>query len=381
MSTTDLKITYLGFVLGHGGDALQMLSLAHGMRELGSDVEILVPSDAHNKQFVERCDAIGVRAKCTQQISVTGTGTRQRLRSLIGLVRSLDSDVLHIHAGDSCLPRRMMLALIATRPRNVVATIHSPYEFFDPRSARARFWAATARLTLRAVVSPSEHGTRFQRACGIPERMTTTIRNAIDHEAFASGDPTVPRKSLGLDGDTPMVLFSSRLDPQKRPLDAVRTFAEAAPDPSPAVLVFIGSGAEEAAIMNAARGLGVGDRVKMAGYQLNVADWLAAATIWIFPTERENMSISLLEAMAAGSAIVATECPGNDEILTDGANALTFAVGDVEAAADRLRRLLQDPQLRDRLSAGASSTARSHSVQRMVEQYRQMYGPPAPKRG
>lgn len=370
----DGKITYLGFVLGHGGDALQMLTLAQGMQEIGATVEVVVPSNPENVQFVERCAAVGIDARNTQQMSVTGAGTRQRLRSLLALLRSVDADVVHIHSGDSCLPRTMMLALVLSKRRCVIATLQSPYPFFEPRSARARFWALTARHTLWAVVSPSEHGTRFQRACGVPDRLAQTIRNSIDYDAFSAGDPTPVRRSLGLDDNTPVVLFSSRLDAQKCPLDAVRAFARAAPDPSDAVLVFVGSGELEAAILEEAGRLGVGDRVTMAGYQLNVVDWLAAATIWILPTERENFSVALLEAMAAGCPIVATVCPGNDEVLVDGSNALTFAVGDVATAAEQMRRLLQDRELRDRLSAGARSTARSHAVEHMVEQYRQTYG-------
>jgi glycosyltransferase involved in cell wall biosynthesis len=368
------KITYLGFVLGHGGDALQMATLARGMQALGADVEIEVPSNAENALFVERCAALGLRARQSDRIVQTAPGSRQRIRSLLGLLGALNSDVLHVHAGDVCLPRTLMLALLITRRRGVIATLHSPYQYFEPSSARARFWAATARRTLRAVVSPSGHGTRFQRECGIPERLAVTIRNAIDAEAFSTGDQAVARASLGVDDRTPIVLFSSRLDPQKRPLDAVHAFARAAPEPSRAILVFVGSGEGGPAIIEEARRLGVAHRVVIAGYQVNVPDWLAAATVWIFPTERENYSIALLEAMAAGCPIVATVCPGNDEVLVDGSNALTFAVGDVATAADHVRRLLHDEALREQISAGARSAAAEHSVARMVHEYRQVYG-------
>lgn len=379
--SVTFKITYLGFVAGHGGDALQMLSLAHGMRDIGVEVEIIVPTNEETGRFVDRCAVLGVPARRTDQISVTGAGSRQRLRSLLSLLRSLDSDVLHIHAGDSCLPRKMMLALACSRRRFVVATLHNPYPFIEPGGARARLWAALARRTLRAVVSPSEHGTRFQRECGIPARLAVTVRNSIDHLAFSSGDPRVPQDTLGLDEHVPIVLFSSRLDQQKRPLDAVRAFAQIARNVPLAVLVFVGSGDLQDEIFDEARRLGVEDRLKMAGYRTNIADWLAAATVWIFPTERENFSLALLEALAAGCAIAATECPGNDEIIVDGSNALTFAVGDVEGAAGALNRLLMDPELRQRLSVGARSTARSHTVAQMVEEYRRTYGlPPIERR-
>ena len=109
------------------------------------------------------------------------------------------------------------------------------------------------------------------------------------------------------------------------------------------------------------------------GYQTNIRDWLAAATVWILPTERENFSVALLEALAAGCPILTTSCPGNDEVLVDEQNALTFAIGDVDAAARGLDRLLSDGSLRSRLSTGAHATAGNYSAERMVESYRQLY--------
>jgi glycosyltransferase involved in cell wall biosynthesis len=70
---------------------------------------------------------------------------------------------------------------------------------------------------------------------------------------------------------------------------------------------------------------------------------------------------------------LSTTCPGNDEILIDGVNALTFAVGDVDAAADGLRRLLGDASLRARLSRGAKATSDEHTIGRMVDGYCDVY--------
>jgi glycosyltransferase involved in cell wall biosynthesis len=143
------------------------------------------------------------------------------------------------------------------------------------------------------------------------------------------------------------------------------------------MLVLVGAGELEADVVDEATRLGIDHRVRMVGYQTNVADWLALATVWIFPTERENFSIALLEAMAAGCAILATECPGNDEILEDESNALTFAVGDISGAARKLRRLLDDARLRDRLGQRSQATAKENTAQEMVALYVQAYAAPA----
>ena len=84
------------------------------------------------------------------------------------LLRELDAPILHFHTGNSCLPRSLMIALELGRAPRSFVTLQSPYETIEPGSTRARFWALTAGRRMHAVISPSEHGSRFQRACGVP---------------------------------------------------------------------------------------------------------------------------------------------------------------------------------------------------------------------
>ena len=138
-------------------------------------------------------------------------------------------------------------------------------------------------------------------------------------------------------------------------------------------LVFVGTGSESDSARRTARELGISDRVSFVGHRADVADWLAAATVWILPTERENFSVAVLEALAAGCPVLSTPCPGNDEILVDEDNSLTYGVGDIEAGAAALARLLRDAVLRDRLSHRGVETATKYSVDHMVDEYRHVY--------
>lgn len=372
-SDASADVTYVGFVIGHGGDALQMLALACGMQGSGARVRVIVPATAESITFQERCKGLGIDCVRSPLITADLHGSRQRFRDILRLLRSVNAPVVHFHTGNSCLPRKAMLALTLLRFRPVYVTVHSPYETITPGSNRARFWAFAARRRFSAVVSPSDHGTRFQVRCGVPPRLTRTIRNSIDVSAMASGDGAAARAALGVDGDVPVVLFSSRLDGQKRPVDAVQAFTAVADDFPTAVLVFVGGGEEEAAVTAAAAESGVTDRIRMVGYRTNVADWLASSTVWILPTERENFSVAVLEALAAGCAVLSTDCPGNDEVLVDGVNARLFHAGDVAAAAAGLRELLGDKQLRSRLAFEAGTSAKAFSAQHMVDEYRTLY--------
>jgi glycosyltransferase involved in cell wall biosynthesis len=366
-------IAYVGFVLGHGGDALQMLDLARGASERDARVSITVPEIPSTETFAERCRAVGVECVRSPLISVTTGGARQGPIRISRLLRSTSAPIVHFHTGNSCLPRSVMTSLEVMRYRRCFVTVQSPYETIVPGSLRARFWAWTAARRLAAVVSPSDHATQFQLRCGVPAEIATTIRNSIDIAAMAGGDPAGPRAALGVGPDVPIVLFSSRIDAQKRPVETVQIFASVAAEFPRALLVFVGKGDLEDAVAAEAVRLGISDRVRLMGYQTNVPDWLAASTVWLLPTERENFSVAVLEALAAGCVVLSTTCHGNDEVLIDGENALTFAVGDVTGAAAALRKLLSDGELRNRLCVGARRSGQEFSVSNMVENYLALY--------
>jgi glycosyltransferase involved in cell wall biosynthesis len=350
-----------------------MLALASGLNRCGARTRIVLPDGENSVKFKERCDEVGVECERSSLISASMQGTRQSLPSIVRLLRSIDSPIVHFHTGNSCLPRTVMASLELLRFRSSFVTLQSPYETITPGSARARFWATTARHRFSAVVSPSQHATAFQIRCGIPPELANTVRNSIDVRELASGDARGPRAMIGVAPDDPIVLFCSRIDDQKRPVEAVQVFGAIAEEFPTAVLVFVGKGDQEQAVRNEAARLGISDRVRLVGYQTNIPSWLAAASVWILPTERENFSVAVLEALGAGCAVLSTSCEGNDEVLVNGQNALTFPVGDVPAATKALRSLLRDPMLRGRLRDGALASAQHYAVAGMVEGYRQIY--------
>ena len=366
-------VVYVGFVLGHGGDALQMLQLARGVQASGCRVRIVVPELETTRTFKQRCDALGIECERSPLLTATSEGARQKPLAVARLLRSLREPIVHFHTGNSLLPLLLLLNLMVQRHRRSFATIHSPYETIRPKTARARLWAFVARRRLAAVVSPSEHGSSFQRSCGIDAHLVRTIHNCVDLEAIVKADPDPVRRQLGVANDIPLIVFTSRLDLQKRPVDAVRIFALISSEHPTARLVFVGSGDEHDAIVTEARLSALSDRVDLVGYQKNVPDWLAASTIWLLPTERENFSVAVLEALAAGCTVLATECEGNREVLVDGANARTFPVGDIRSAGRILGELLVDDGQRDRLTAGARATASRYSIDEMVNQYCHLY--------
>ena len=153
-----VDVVYIGFVTGHGGDALQMLTLARGIRDLGARVEIVVPAVKESVTFQQRCRDVGIECERSNLLTADMHGSRQRLPSLVRLFRSIDAPIVHFDTGNSCLPRSAMLALELLRYRPAFVTLQSPYETIAPRSGRARFGsrrrAAASRASCRRATTP-----------------------------------------------------------------------------------------------------------------------------------------------------------------------------------------------------------------------------------
>jgi glycosyltransferase involved in cell wall biosynthesis len=362
-------ILYVGLVTGNGGDAVQMLELASGMAARGPKVRIVVPSVETTLLFAQQCRERGIPVERTSRLRVDILGARQNPLDVVQLFRSHRAGILHLHTGNDCLPRTVLLAMGLLRLPRAFVTVHSPYTSLTEGDARARAWATAAPRRFRTIICPSERSLKAQLRYGLPVELLKCIKNGVDVERFATGNGLRIRTELGLGPETPLIVFTSRLDPQKRPLDVIEAFSRVAADFPEAQLALVGTGALEQEAKIAVERAGLASRVHFPGYRTDVRDWLAAATLWTMPTESENFSIAIIEALAAGCPVLTTWCSGNDEILVDDHNALTFAVGDVNAMTQGLRRLLSSPDLRARLTSAARLTAQEYTLDRMVAAY------------
>jgi glycosyltransferase involved in cell wall biosynthesis len=156
--------------------------------------------------------------------------------------------------------------------------------------------------------------------------------------------------------DAPLIVSVSRHDPRKGVDVLLLALARLASDGVPARACLVGPGPLLAAHRRLADELRLGDRVVITGRVDDVVPYLHAADIFVLPSLEEGSgSVSLLEALQSGTAIVASRCDGIPEDLTDERDALLVPPGDVAGLQAALTRLLRDPTLRGRLATHARS--------------------------
>lgn len=298
-------------------------------------------------------------------------------RRLVGLLRNGAFDIVHTH-----MSKAVMLGAPAARLARVPVVINTAHNlgFLALRQPllRGLFWLYDRALFTvcdRVVTVSDEVRDRTVRAWIAPAAKVVAIANGIDPARFrvAAAKRAALRAELAQD-DGPLLLTVARLVWFK----GLDTLIDALPPlvaRHPALrLVIVGEGTLRAALTDQAERLGLGEHVRFTGERADVPALLAAADLFVLPSVSEGMPISILEAMAAGRAVVATRVGGVPELIEEGQTGLVVPARDAGALAEALDRLIADPALRARMGgAGAARLASEFSAEAMVARTRALY--------
>ena len=168
--------------------------------------------------------------------------------------------------------------------------------------------------------------------------------------------PVVP-VSVGSAGDRQGFVSVARLVPQKGIDVLIRALAQTTGAARDWTLNLVGDGPEREALQRQVQQAGLQEQVQFLGFRSDPQTFLLQAGVFVLPSRFEGMPNALLEAMAAGLAVVVTDAsPGPLEVVVDGVSGLVVPSDDPSAIADALDRLAADPLLRKRLGAAARDT-------------------------
>ncbi len=311
------------------------------------------------------------------------------LRFTAGLVRHLaatraDYDLVHVHGAS--LPLLGALPALTALGRPVVAKVaalHQGVEAGDLRGHWGPLGPAFARALRRvdAWVATTAEIADALAAEGYARARIARIPNFVDPARFrppTAAERRAARASLGL-GEEVVVLCAGRLTARKCVDALLAAFARAAgavqagAAPAPR-LVVLGDGPERARLEALAARLPGRPRVRFDGFAVDVERWLRAADVFALPSRIEGLPNALLEALATGLAAVATDLGGCREVLAPEREGLLVPVGDVDALAAALARLLADAPLRARLGAAAAArVAGSYGLDAVAPRYLDLY--------
>jgi glycosyltransferase involved in cell wall biosynthesis len=280
------------------------------------------------------------------------------------------------------------VALLATRglagAPAVVAGVQNPPSTSlarVPASVRGAIRAGMRSLYPRAdaVVALSRGvGDELARMIpGVAGRLSVIPNAGMDHGAA----PPPADATAAADGDGPVLVACGRLVHQKGYPVLLRALARVR-ERVPARLRILGEGPLRQELGELAASLGIGDAVSWEGFQPDPARYMAAADVFVLSSEYEGFGNVIVEAMAAGAPVVATDCPyGPGEILEGGRHGVLVPPDDPAAFADALLRVLGDPALRARLRDAGRARARAFAPAAVAAGYARLFADVLAARG
>ncbi|MHB1924454.1 MAG: glycosyltransferase family 4 protein [Acidimicrobiales bacterium] len=337
-----------------GGVQGQVLGLARALRRHGHHVTVLAPSDGPPPESGVRTLGRSVPLAANGSVAPIAPDLACARRTIAAL-RDGDYDVLHLH--EPMVPGPTLTALLYS-DLPIIGTFHrsgasAAYAGFGPLLVR---WAR--RIDVRVAVSVDARHTAESALGGDYEMLF----NGVDVQAFTAPPPAPTRG--------PTVFFIGRHEERKGLavlLEAVSLMAD------PPELWVAGDGPQTAELK--AR-YGSMNRLHWLGRIRDVerASRMKGADLCCFPSLRgESFGLVLLEAMAAGTAVVAGDIDGYRSVVTDGVDGLLVPPADPGALAATLTRALADPGLRARLRAGGSERAATFSMDHLAGAYGDLY--------
>jgi len=357
-----------------GGSGRHVIELVDGLAAIGCDVHLLYSELRIDATFRAALGTMqGVHLKSVpmrREPHWSDIGCALEIRRYMNEHGKFD--VVHAHSSKAGVLAR--IAAVGTG----AARIYTPHAMrtMDPtlHPALHEFYrvieVALARMVSEGIIAVSEHEREHVIAQGVPSAITCTVVNGIP--VVAPFDRAAIRAGLGIAPDEICLGFIGRMVPQKAPERFVTALAAVAGRFPSVRGVMLGTGPLEAAVHQVAREAGVEERIVWVTDQPGPAV-LPAYDMLVMPSLYEGMPYVLLEALAVGVPIVATDIGGAIEAIDDGVTGFIVPQNDGDALIARIAALIGDEALRQSMSAASLRKSADMSIARMVEQTLQVY--------
>lgn len=345
--------------------------------------------------------ADAARATEVPRVPVTGTAgslklhpvyTAQAVRDLTlaalevrRLCDELSVDLVHANS-----IRAGLIAALARRLGGPPTVVH--IRDVLPPGAVSTITMRSVHAGADAIVANSSY-TRDHMPAAAAQAQTWVVHNPVDLNRFDRDrvDPSTVRYELELADDEQLLVVVAQITPWKGQDTAIRALSELRRRGHHAHLALVGSAkfvdkatrfdneAYLRSLHELIAELGLVEHVSFLGERDDVPAILAAANLLLMPSWQEPFGRAIIEAMAIGTAVLATDVGGTGEIITDGVDGLLVPPTETDRWVQAIDRLLVDPQLLRRLGAAGHERARAFDVQRHVNAMLEIYTTLAPR--
>lgn len=286
------------------------------------------------------------------------------------LARNIHADIIHCN----CFTMNTVGALgaiLAGMPS--IGTVHGMV--YDLGTLKRCLAYRAAGSMHRKIVTVSRYlRHEFHRSTGVPLDRIIPIYNGVSDPPPDLDDRNRIRSEFGFGGNDLVVGTVGMLRPEKGHTDLIDAFKLALRDAPDMKLLIAGDGRCREELVHHINALNLNKVIQLAGFRSDVPAILRAMDIFILPSRTEGLSIATIEAMNCGIPVIATDCGGPSEIISDNVSGLLVPPGNPEAMASALLILASDKNLREYLAINGHARARSgFSMDKMILDYGNLY--------
>lgn len=381
---TPIRVLRVIARLNVGGPALHVAYLSSGLAERGYETTLVAGDVAKGEEsmaFVAESKGVEIVRLAGLSRSIAPFRDLAAAIRLAGVIRRIRPHILHTHTAKAGAVGRLAAVLAGNdRPAIVVHTYHGHVlEGYFGRVGTAAFraierWLAGSTDVLVAV-SPQVRDDLVNLGVA-PARRFTVVRLGIDLEprVRTSVDRMELRRRLGIGPERFVVGWFGRMTAVKRTDDLIDALVALRGRGVDACLLLVGDGEDRERLEQRAKDAGVARDVFSLGYQQDVAGWYAAADAVVLTSASEGTPVTIIEALAAGKPVVATNVGGVPDVVRDGIDGFLVSAGDTDAMAARLAEIASDPAVGERLATtGQQRVLTRYAVARLVDNVDRLY--------
>jgi sugar transferase (PEP-CTERM/EpsH1 system associated) len=355
------RVAHVTLGLDVGGQERLLVEMARHRDAMRFDWTVIVLGG--RGVLAEPLEASGVRIVALNEPAGFRIGLWRRLDRLF---RAEKFDIVHTHDD-----RPLIYGMPAAWWAGVPKRIHTHHHGRLPGVTwRQRFLIRRAARFAHHFVCVSEDSARFMIEQGIAKERVRTIHNGIDLTRFAFQGPC---------DDGPIVTVA-RLSPEKDIATLLQAAALLAGDGSQLRFEIAGDGPCRAELAQLVKELNLTDRVALLGEISDIPALLERARLFVLPSQTEGISLTLLEAMARGLPVVATEVGGNPEVVEARLTGWLVPPRSPSTLAEAIRAVLADPAFARAMGvAGRRRVENCFDIRTMTKQYEALYDTASPR--
>lgn len=369
---------------------VQLLPILSGVQRVSLDVLTQLDPRRYEPFLIcqspgpltEAAEAHGIRCLFADRLVQPISPLRDvaALRQLLHMMREHHFDVVHTHSSKTGL-----LGRIAAKAAGVPTVLHTVHGFAFPttrsRLKKAVYFAAEwfGGRCCDSMICLKQADVDFARRwLRIPPERLQLIPNGIAVDRYQPLDEAtrakMRRDEYGLKGTTLAVGTVGRLSRQKDPLCFVAAADALLAEGIDARFFLIGDGELRAEVEAEIRRRGRTGQIIVLGWRYDVPQLVGALDLFVLPSRWEGLSLALLEALAAGVPVVATDIPGNREVVVEGVDGLLAPCGDASALAVQMQKLLMHHGLRREYGQAARQVIhREHRLDTRIDSLESLY--------